>query len=147
MVPLTEVQAKTVHSISQPGVTEIYSPVADVKVTGEGKYAFSRSSYFNPDSVVLNAFTDIQSTGVDYVLAQLPPLRERQGWRSASATFDLTPLAMENGAYKFALSVPGVDAPGGAVDVHAITVRLSRPALTFDEFVADLRHLFRQLLP
>ncbi len=146
-VQLSTVQEKVIHEVSASGIVAITSPVSDFRVTGEGKYAFSRESFFNPDPLTINAFTNLDEANVQYVVALLPEVREESGWRTATVTFDLTGAALENGAYKFAISVPGVHEEGGQIRVHEITATLSRSPRTFPQWFADGRHFLRQLLP
>lgn len=147
VVHLSGVQEKVIHQVAAPGVVTLSSPRSDVRITGEGKYAFSRDSFFNPDPLIVNAFTDLEATNVQYVLASLPQAQEEDGWQTVTVTFDLAGAARENGAYKFALSVPGVHDPEGKIRVHEITAILSRPPRTFHQWLSEGKQFVRQLLP
>lgn len=147
--PLMVEQVGSKYALTVPGtgVVELSSPVGDVKITGEGKYAFSRVSFFDPDPISLTAFTDLENSQVEHVLANLAPVRMSDGWRVASAVYVTDELAMENGAYKFALSAPGVHDDLGQVSVHAIKATFTKSPLTLDELVSELKHIAKLLLP
>ena len=146
-IVIDEVGAKYSSTVPGTGVVELKSPVGDVKLTGEGKYAFSRQSFFDPDPSALTAFTDIESSAVEHVLANLAPVREVDGWRVASADFETSTLAVENDAYKFALSAPGIHDNLGQVSVQAVTVTFLKPAASPGELVRQLKHFIKLLLP
>ena len=147
LIIVDEVGAKYSTMVPGTGVVELKSPVGDVKITGEGKYAFSRQSFFDPDPMALTAFTDLESSTVEHVLANLAPVREVDGWRVASAEFETSTLAVENGAFKFALSAPGIHDNLGQVSVHAIKVTFQKSHVSVHENLADLKHLIKLLLP
>ena len=142
-------QAGPKYSLMVPGtgVVELKSPVGDVKITGEGKYAFSRQSFFDPDPLPVNAFTDFEDSTVEHVLANLAPVREVDGWRVASAEFETSTLAVENGAYKFTLSAPGIHDNLGQVSVHAIDVTFKKSSGSATDLMLELKHLIKLLLP
>lgn len=146
--PLAIEQVGTKYSGQIPGsgMREVIAPLGDIKITGEGKYALSASSFFDPDPIALTPYTPLENSQLNFVLADLSPVLESEGWRVASAEFELAELAMENGAYKFALSVPGVHEPDAQVAVHKIQVTFTRPPLTVREFVRQVRHLIKLLL-
>jgi hypothetical protein len=147
LIVIDQVGTKYATKVTGAGVSELESPVGDVKVTGEGKYAFSRQSFFDPDPVALTAFTDLESSGVEHVLANLAPVEVIDGWRVASAEFVTSTLAVENGAYKFALSAPGIHDNLGQVSVHAITVSFVKPKVSLNELASEIKHFIRLLLP
>ncbi len=146
-IVINEVGAKYSSLVPGTGVIELRSPVGDVKITGEGKYAFSRESFFDPDPIALTAFTDLESSEVEHVLANLAPVREADGWRVASAAFETSTLAVENNAYKFALSAPGIHDNLGQVSVHAVKVTFQKSHVSIHETLADLKRLIKLLLP
>lgn len=146
-IVVDQVGAKYSRQIASNGVATLYSPVGDIKITGEGKYAFNRQSFFDPDPVSLTAFTDLENSDIEHVLANLTPVNSVEGWRVASAEFDVSALAQENGAYKFALSAPGIHDNLGQVSVHAIHVTFQKPAASLDTLFADLKHFVKLLLP
>ncbi|MFZ2681924.1 MAG: hypothetical protein WAZ14_02430 [Patescibacteria group bacterium] len=146
-VAVDEVGAKYATTVSGVGVKLIQTPVGDLKITGEGKYAFSRASFFNPDPVPVTPYTSLDDGRIEHVLANLAPVTEENGWRVAEATFDTSTLAFENGAYKFTLSAPGAADSHEQVAVHAIKVTFSREPLTLRQLLSEFKQVIKLLLP
>lgn len=145
-IVVDQVGPKYTRDLPGSGVYELHSPVGDIKVTGDGKYAFSRQAFFDPDPTTLTAFTELEASELDYVLANLAPVAFVQGWREASASFSTSSLAMENGAYKFALSAPGIHDNLGQVKIHALTAHFAKSSGTRVSW-SEIRHLVKLLLP
>lgn len=137
---VAETHEKYVLDVHQAGALEGSSPVGDIKITGEGKYALSAEAFFDPDPVQITAFTDFSTLAAEYIYATVPPVTERAGWRVAAADFALADLAMEAGAYKFALSAPGLETFGTVPQIHRITVRFAGEPPTLREMLASLWH-------
>lgn len=137
---IAETHEKYSYLVPTPGVLHGISPVGDMKITGEGKYALSADAYFDPDPASITAFSDIVSLGVEYVYAHLPESVERDGWRIASSTFLLSELVQEGGAYKFALSAPGLTTFETAPEIHRITVRFNGESPTVRQMLANIWH-------
>lgn len=147
VVVIDQVGTKYAAQTQAAEVVELMSPVGDVKLTGEGKYAFSKASFFDPDPMAVTAYTDFDHSQAKFVLANLAPISFSHGWRVADATFVIDELAQENGAYKFSLSAPGVKDNLGQVSIHAVTVTFEKPPVTIRELKRELRHLIKLLLP
>lgn len=126
-LPHTKVRA----TIASDGVVTGVTDAGDVKMTGEGKFALSRSSFFDPDARSLTVNTNLDDGTLAYLVADVPPAEETaDGWRTASATFDLATLVKEAGAYKFALSLPGLVVDEESVDVHRISVTFHKEPIS-----------------
>lgn len=110
------------------GITD----AGDIKMTGEGKFALSAQSFFDPDPRSLTAQTNLDDPTIRYVYTNLPePIVNTNGWRTASSTFSLADLAKEAGAYKFALSLPGLATDAHTIDVHRFTVTFRKDPISF----------------
>ncbi len=120
---IKEVKQKYALAIHKPGVVQASSPVGDVKIVGEGKYALSPDAFFNPDPVSINAFTNLAVLEAEAIYARLPKESLRSdGWQIASATWSLWDLASEQGSYKFIISVPGLEVFETEPYLHEIRV-------------------------
>lgn len=110
-------------TIEDQGTMVGKTDAGDVKMSGEGKFALTLSSFFDPDPRSLSVGTDLSDDAVQYLVTSLAPKQTTEsGWRAASATFDLASLAQESGAYKFAFSLPGQAVDGEAIDLHRVTI-------------------------
>ncbi len=121
----------TYATVDDAGVVEGRTDAGDIKMTGEGKFAPSDMAFFDPDPRPLTAQTNLADPAIRYVYANLPPeVTNADGWRVATASFSLSSLVQELGAYKFAISLPGFAADEQTIDVHALTVTFRKPSIS-----------------
>lgn len=140
-VAIPESHAKEYVSVTDAGVVAGQTSSGDVKMTGEGKFAFSKASFFDPDPLALTVNTDFDDAAIQYVLANVPSVQmTAEGWRTASADFDLAKLEKEFGAYKFAIGLPGLAVDEESVDLHRVTVTFQKaPISLFAAIKNELR--------
>ncbi|MFA6017620.1 MAG: hypothetical protein WCT28_03090 [Patescibacteria group bacterium] len=144
-IPAPYTKVRTVSDAS--GIVEGVTDAGDVKMIGEGKFALSRTAFFDPDPRALTATTDIDSESIEFVVANLPSISKTgDGWRTASATFALSDLVTESGAYKFALSLPGQGIDGEVVDVHKISVTFHKDPISLWRAVWEEARLWKHAL-
>ena len=130
-IAIPESHAKEYVSVTDGGVVSGRTSSGDVKMTGEGKFAFSKGSFFDPDPLALTVNTNFNDSSLQYVLANVPPVKiTDDGWRTASASFDLVKLEKEFGAYKFAIGLPGLAVDGESVDLHRVTVTFQKAPIS-----------------
>jgi hypothetical protein len=94
--------------VEEPGVLPVHTEAGDLEVATDGHVAFSSEMYFNPDPVRLAYDTDLDRLGVNYVLAAYEPPKRDGDWYVARAAFDAKDIVLKDGAWKFAVSAPGV---------------------------------------
>lgn len=128
-------------AISDNGIVSGLTDAGDIKMIGDGKFAPSAEAFFDPDPRPFTIQTNLEDPTIRYVYANLPtPTVTDDGWRTASATFDLVDLVKEAGAYKFALSLPGFAADAKTIDVHQFTVVFHKdPISLFEATKLELR--------
>lgn len=133
--------------IDDEGTVSARTDRGDMKIVGEGKFAFSAQSFFDPDARSLIAVTDLADRALQYLITTLPPEEiTADGWRSASATFTLGDLVKEVGAYKFALSLPGQAIDEEAVDIHKVSVTFHKAPISLTTAVyEEMRRWYRAL--
>ena len=140
-VGVSESHEKYTHTIEDSGLVYGYSSVGDLKIIGDGKFAFSSDMYFNPDAVSLSAYSDIDSLGIDYILTTYSQPNQGEAWSTASAIFDVDVLEKFDNSTKFTISTPGLVDFGGAVDIHSITVRFLKEPMTWHDILSAIRNL------
>ena len=114
------------------------SPVGDIEIIGDGKFAFSRWAFFDPDPVTMNAYTDVDVQEIDYVLTSyVSPHNVDGGWIKARGLFDLGSGSQDD--LKLTVSVPGMLTYQGVVDVLAIDVMFEKEPLDWKEFLEAVR--------
>ncbi|MEK7632548.1 MAG: hypothetical protein AAB473_02035 [Patescibacteria group bacterium] len=128
-------------TIPDNGTVTGITDAGDIKMTGEGKFAPVASAFFDPDPRPLTTQTNLEDPTIRYVYANLSEANvNADGWRVADTTFSLTDLAKEAGAYKFALSLPGLATDAQSVDVHRFTVTFHKePISIFAAIKLELR--------
>lgn len=133
--------------IADGGIVQGRTDAGDVKITGDGKFSLSRASFFDPDPRTLTVTTNLDDPAVRYLVASVPPVSvESDGWRRAATTFDLAALEQENGAYKFALSLPGFMADQHTVDIHSINMTFHKAPMSLAEAVVQELRRWRDAL-
>lgn len=142
-VQLPASHEKVRYDVEERGLVEGSVDKGDVKMTGDGLFAFSRDTFFNPYPVTMSAYTDLDALNVDYVYTSYePPTDLGDGWSSASATFFLDGVYQQDGAATFLLSVPGIEERGATVDVRRITLTYHRTPPTLRDMARALRNAF-----
>lgn len=140
-IPLPASHEKVQQSLFDKGVVLGRTPVGDIKITGEGLFAFSESSFFNPYPARLTVNTDIEALGIDFILASYTEPAVLDGeWREAKASFTLDGMAIENGALKFILSAPNIAVQEDSIDIRRVTVAFYKPPLTLRSTLALAWH-------
>lgn len=140
-VDIPQSHVLTRATIPDNGTVIGLTDAGDIKMTGEGKFAPSTQAFFDPDPRPLTTQTNLEDPTIRYVYANLPkPAANADGWRVASTTFDLTSLVKESGAYKFALSLPGLATDAQAIDMHRFAVTFRKnPISLFAAMKLELR--------
>lgn len=122
----------TRSTVTDGGVVAGKTSAGDVKIVGEGKFALSKESFFDPDPRPLTAGTNLDDPAIQYVYASVSPIAtDTSGWRTATTTFNLASLVKEGGAYKLALSLPGFHADLHTVDIHSLTATFHKAPISF----------------
>jgi len=140
-IGISESHEKYTHTIEEAGLIYGYSSLGDVKITGDGKFAFQSDMFFNPDAVSLNAYSDIDSLGIDYILTTYNEPDQSEDWSTASVKFEIGPLASSENKIKFTISTPGLVEFGSTVDIHSITVRFLKAPMTLRDILSAVRDL------
>ncbi len=139
-VALEETHKKISHTVEDQGVVQVISPLSDIRITGNGKFAFTESAFFDPDPAKLSVHTDLEARGINYILADYTPPSQEDGLQMASATFQIADLPRVEGGYKFALSIPGIKDQEAEVAIKSISMMLEKQKLSAGEFLKEVRN-------
>lgn len=126
MLMIDEPYKRFALEIRENGVVPVVAERGDLEVTADGHVAFSSEMYFNPDPVRLTDQTDLDRLGVNYVLAEYVAPETRGDWLVARATFDTSRMVLDEGAWKFAISAPGIRDAGGSIAIKEINMTWTR---------------------
>lgn len=127
---ISGVQEKVSVVIADADIATFTSPVGDVKLIGDGKFALSEDAFFNPDALQVTALPSLADAGVSYVLATIAPTAFTDaGWRQSNASFSLEGAPKEQGAYRLVLSAPRVRDVEDKPKIHEIKVTFKKEPL------------------
>ncbi len=118
------------HRVRALGLASVMVPKGDLLVRGAGHYAFSREMYFNPDPTRLEWDTDLDALGINSIIATYTPPTVEGDLVTARATFSTGGVPKIRGAWKFALSLPGVYDTEESLDVASVKASLHREPLS-----------------
>lgn len=100
-----------------------------VAIDGIGWYAVVPFMLFRPDPIRLQATTDFDAQGIDYVLAKYDPPAVDGDWKMARASFDATKIWRENRTWKFVFSAPKIKEQNASVEIGEIRMMWKRSSL------------------
>ncbi|PIY62163.1 hypothetical protein COY93_03755 [Candidatus Uhrbacteria bacterium CG_4_10_14_0_8_um_filter_58_22] len=110
---------------------EVHLPRRDILLETGGVFALSEEDYFQPLPVELDwhmTSDDLDSAGIDFILTEYEFPELKGGLTAARTTFDFDRLAQtEDGAYRFALSAPGLSLTENDLRLKSVTFILHRP--------------------
>ena len=143
---LPEAQVRYNDTVTDPGLVQVSAKAGDFSFTQDGKLAFLKSQFFNPDPVSLNWNTDVDALGINDIIADYTPPTTVGPWSVASVTFDLSKALTQNNDIKLVISAPGVAIAQKSVDVHAVNLTFTRPPLAFADVLQKLKTWLTHLL-
>ncbi|MEI8361386.1 MAG: hypothetical protein WCG01_04610 [bacterium] len=92
---------------SNGSISDLKIAKSGLEIIGDGVFAPSEKALINPRVKNLNYLTNIDSEGINYVLASYTSPTVQADWKTAKVKFDLRTAQKEKGDYKFIISVPG----------------------------------------
>lgn len=132
-VTVAEPYARYDLDVESDGVAMVSAELGDLEIVADGHVAFSPDAYFDPDPVRLAYNTDLDRLGVNYVLAKYESPERVGDWYVARATFDTSKLVLADGAWKFAVSAPGVKELGASLTVGRIDMDWLRSPFSWND--------------
>ncbi|MBU1499882.1 hypothetical protein KKE48_03375, partial [Patescibacteria group bacterium] len=103
-------------------------PKNDLIITGDGYFAFSQESFFNPEpikTVDLSKVTDIEK--IDYIIANYQPAKKDGEWYTAQAYFDSKDIIINGDNLYFSLESPELNSYGGEIVIDNLEVTVKKP--------------------
>jgi len=89
-------------------LNEVFSPQGDIKITGNGLFAWDKNLFFNPYPFKLDANSNLDAQKISYVITGYEPAERRGDWYYHEEEFDLSVVPATGGTIKFSISAPGV---------------------------------------
>lgn len=143
---LPEAQVRYDYDVPEPGLVKVSAASGDFTFTEDGKTAFAREQFFNPDPARLSWNTDLDDLGIHFIIARYAAPKIEGGLVSASATFDLSRALRQDGDIKLILSAPGVKSLQKQLTLEEMTLTFLRPPQSPQQFFSQLGHFISDLL-
>ena len=97
---------KQFNATTISSTTKLLIEKSDIIISGDGMFSFKKDSLINPNFKKVNANLDIDKQNINYILAKYNIPKEQDGWKIASAEFDLSRAYNEDNKYSFLISIP-----------------------------------------
>ncbi|MDP3964093.1 MAG: hypothetical protein Q8Q20_00325 [bacterium] len=103
-------------------------PLSDVQISGNGFFAFSEASFFEPAPNILPLRHNTDDNDFQFIVARdyTSPEILPDRWKKATQMFDLTQAYTEDNRLRFLISAPGISERPGTIKLRKITVELNR---------------------
>lgn len=130
-------------SMSLSGVRSAHGRVALVDVDDEHVKFPAGATAFDPEFPIFTWETNLEKSPFETIVARYaPPTVDAEGWRTASAEFDLRDLAVSQGRVQMLVSAPKIRDHAAKIRVDRVDVAYRRPPLDpkrlLDLFKLDL---------
>ncbi|MBI5655228.1 hypothetical protein HZC53_06285 [Candidatus Uhrbacteria bacterium] len=111
---------------------QLRAPQGDVRIVGDGYFAFSEDAFFEPKPRRMTDSTDLKAENTEAVLTDYGQPEKLDGdWLRSDFRFALNPT-MDR--LRFVLSAPGVLTRSAAVDVRRATLTFRRQAINLEDW-------------
>ncbi|MEK7545627.1 MAG: hypothetical protein AAB554_00950 [Patescibacteria group bacterium] len=118
------------ETMTLSGVRSAHGRVALVDADGEHLKFPPGATKFDPEFPIFTWETDLAASPFEAVVARYaPPTVDADGWRTASATFNLRAVAASQGRVQMIVSAPKIRDLGAKVSVDRVDVEYRRPPL------------------
>lgn len=123
-----QIERKDLEAMPQ----RLEAPVGDIRIVGDGWFAFTSGAFFAPQPRRVTDFMDPEAEGVQAILTPYErPVSQGDGWYRARVRFKLEP---SQNRIRFALSAPNLLLRAGAVDIRRIILTYRRPPLSWSDW-------------
>lgn len=146
-VALEQPNLRYVHDVRGTGLAAVTSPKRDVLLETDGLFALSKDDFFDPLPLAMQWYTtqrDLESRGIDFVLAAYEEPRVEGDVRSGTVTFDVKKLAKtKDGSYRFVITAPGIGETRHTLKIASLTFSMRRDPVTIRNLLPTLLSIFR----
>jgi len=122
----------------------ITSQKNDLKIYGNGLFAFDKDSYFNPEMFNLKNFQE--SDNINFLLAGYHEPKSVDGWLVNGQTFDLDKAQINNRKLRWMLSSPEMNDLDGKIRIKSIKITYFKEPMTWEEFWAKSINFIKKFI-
>lgn len=133
-------------ALALTGQTTLRVPVQDVEIRGDGVFAFSEGSWFDPNAFLPHELTNTSVLdAASYIIARdVNPPPAEGGLVHAQAVFrGGTVYRDDDGRIRFIINMPGLRESDAELEIHRLTLTLHRPPLSVHGLLDRLRHIVK----
>lgn len=128
------------ESMTLSGIHSRHTRVALIETDGVRLKFPSGSTRFEPEFPIYTWETNLTTAPYDAIVARYhPPVVDADGWRTASATFDLKDLAVSQGRVQMLVSAPKIRDLGARVRVDSVVVDYVDPTFEAKKMFSFLK--------
>jgi hypothetical protein len=147
-IAMTEAYTRYTVVTEQEGLQRVFVPAGDVEIVVDGVTSFTREQFFDPEPHRMRFYSDLDALGIDYIYAKYIQPEQIDDWSVArvrvktgalhfsDGVLDGSRLFLDDGSWKFVISLPGVNELDADILVKDINV-------TFHGRAFELRDLIR----
>jgi hypothetical protein len=103
-------------------------PKNDLGINGDGYFAFTQDSFFNPEpikAVDLTTVSDINK--IDYIIVNYQQVKKDGDWKIAQVYFDPKDIKIDGDKLYFSLEIPELQSYGGEITIDSLEVTVDKP--------------------
>lgn len=143
---LLQVQKDYTTKLTTPP-TSITAPQNDVKLSGDGYFAFTRDQMFDPPRYsTYSQGTNLE--GYDFILADYPQPQQRGDWLVAQTTMTNEVHTNKDHLVRFSIAMPGLADNHRTLKIHSVQVIFEKHPLTprylWSKLTAKLHNLLKR---
>lgn len=124
------------------GVTQIVSPLNDVKIEGDGYFAFSEDQFFDPEGLFTSKIDSVPDVDAyDFIIAHYPEPITIDGWLYSEATIEVPYLYFGAGneyVTELLFTMPGLPEDGKQLMVKSVSVIFEKEPITINNLFTRL---------
>ena len=150
-VAIEQPNLRYMREVKGDGLASVISPKRDVLLETDGVFSLSKDEYFDPLPLTMQWYTtqrDLETRGIEYVLAAYEPPHADGELRTGTVTFDMKTLARtKEGAYRFVITAPGIGETRHTFKLASLTFSLRREPVTVRNLLPTLLSAFHAAEP
>ncbi len=125
--------------LAYEGIGESIVSAGGIRLIGEGKFALSADSFFDPDPIKIPASDHVDSSGIDFIITSYKSPTQAGEWLTQTVEFTVEQMRNQENDATLLLSTPLVADRAQLPMVNALHLRFKKTPLTTKEVISELR--------
>ena len=129
------------------GLSRIYSPNNDLEIRTTGYFAFTQSSYFDPEQLLINELQNNSDLStVNYIFAQNPNIKKEGDWLIGEASFDNELVYLnDDGQLEFIINLPAFPENNRILRIKEVNFLLEKEPITISNIFSRTWNYIKKL--